>query len=218
MFQTPKSQNSSEYSLDGLRTGRIEAFSDGVFAIVITLLAIDLKVPQIADELVTAQLAPRLIELSPKLLSYGLSFIIVGVYWVAHHHVFHHVQRSDRTLLWLNIFFLMSVTFVPVPTALLGEYRDQELVVILYGINVVVTRLLLLAIWRYATKNHRLVELQLDPSRIRVVARLIAIPIGIYAVAIGLSLISTKLSLMLYAIVPIVFSILPNRLNRRTPI
>lgn len=64
----------------------------------------------------------------PRLLSYALSFVIVGVYWVAHHHVFHHIRRLDRTALWLNIFFLMSVAFVPFPTALLGEYGDRRLV------------------------------------------------------------------------------------------
>ncbi|UZR29376.1 TMEM175 family protein [Methylococcus mesophilus] len=218
MPHSQEPQKIAEYSLSGLSTGRIEAFSDGVFAIVITLLVIDLKVPEIADDLVTDQLGPRLIELLPKLLSYALSFVIVGVYWVAHHHVFHHVERSDRTLLWLNILFLSSVTFVPFPTALIGEYSDQELAVVIYGINVVVTRLLLLMIWRYATKNHRLVAPGLDPFRVNAVAKLIAIPIGIYAIAIGFSLISTKVTLILYGVVPVVFSILPNVLNRRHPI
>ncbi|MEW6038973.1 MAG: TMEM175 family protein [Pseudomonadota bacterium] len=208
----------AEYSLRGLATGRIEAFSDGVFAIVITLLILELKVPEIADDLVANQLAPRLIELTPRLFSFALSFIIVGVYWVAHHHVFHHVERSDRTLLWLNILFLSSVTFIPFPTSLIGKYSDQELAVVIYGINVVVARLLLLMIWRYATKNHRLVSPRFDAFRVNVVAKLIGVPIGIYAFAIGFSLISTKVTLILYGIVPIVFSILPNILNRRNAI
>ena len=109
----------------GLSTSRIEAFSDGVFAIVITLLVIDLKVPQIAGD-ISVELGSRLFDLWPKLLSYLLSFVIVGVYWVAHHHVFHYICRVDRIALWLNLFFLMSVAFVPFPTALLGEYGSYR--------------------------------------------------------------------------------------------
>lgn len=127
----------------GLTATRIQAFSDGVFAIVITLLIIDLKIPQLAGES-AGELGGRLFELWPKLLSYVLSFVIVGVYWVMHHHIFHYIQRTDRIALWLNIFFLMSVAFVPFPTALLGEYGSNQLVVIIYGVNVMVSRLLLL--------------------------------------------------------------------------
>ena len=200
-------------SLSGLTATRIQAFSDGVFSIVITLLVIDLKIPQLAGES-TGELGSRLFELWPKLLSYVLSFIIVGVYWVMHHHVFHYIQRTDRIALWLNIFFLMSVAFVPFPTALLGEYGGNQLVVIIYGVNVMVARILLLVLWLYATHRHALVNAELKQTTIQFLTRLIVVPVGIYILAIGLSFWNPRLSLALYIFVPVAFSILPNRLNK----
>lgn len=201
-----------------LKTNRVESFSDGVFSIVITLLIIDLKVPQISSDLVSTELGGQLSDLWPRLLSYALSFVIVGVYWVAHHHVFHYIRRLDRTALWLNLLFLMSVAFVPFPTALLGAYGDQELVVIIYGVNVVVTRLILLALWVYATTGHRLVEPRLEPGAIRLLTRLIAAPIAIYVLSTALCVVSTKLSIALFVAVPLVFSVLPNPVNRGAPL
>lgn len=197
----------------GLNTARILTFSDGIFAIVITLLVIDLKVPQIFGDIAT-ELPGRLFDLWPKLLSYVLSFIIVGVYWVAHHHVFHYIERVDRICLWLNIFFLMSVAFVPFPTALLGEYSNNRLAVIIYGVNVIVTRLLLLALWIYAVYQHRLINPEMDSGTINRVTWLILMPVFIYTFAIGISFLSTRFSLALYFLVPLFFSIIPSRLNR----
>lgn len=198
----------------GLNTSRIITFSDGVFAIVITLLVIDLKVPQIIAGDISAELPGRLFDLWPKLLSYTLSFVIIGVYWVAHHHVFHYIVRVDRISLWLNIFFLMSVAFVPFPTALLGEYSNNRLAVIIYGVNVMATRLLLLALWLYSIYRHRLINPEMQPATLNRVTWLILIPVGIYLFAIGLSFLSTRISLALYFLVPLVFSVIPSRLNR----
>src|SRR6266487_2888595 len=111
----------------GLNTNRIEAFSDGVFAVAITLLVLNLQVPQLAS---ANELVPKLSELWPKLLSYALSFVIVGIYWVAHHNTFHYIKQSDRNLLWLNILLLMCIVFLPFPTALLGQYPEQRVSVI----------------------------------------------------------------------------------------
>lgn len=99
-----------------LSTARMEAFSDGVFAVAITLLVLTLEVPQIADSVVTSELWPKLLELWPKLLSYVLSFLLVGIYWVAHHNTFHYITGTDRTLLWLNLLLLLCIVFIPFPT------------------------------------------------------------------------------------------------------
>lgn len=99
----------------GLNTHRIEAFSDGVFAVAITLLVLNLQVPQLAASAVSRELVAKLIELWPKLLIYVLSFVIVGIYWVAHHNSFHYIERSDRTLLWLNLLLLLCIVFIPFP-------------------------------------------------------------------------------------------------------
>ncbi len=101
----------------GLTTGRITAFSDGVFSIAITLLVLNLCVPTVPGELLD-----QLGKQWPSLLSYILSFVIVGIYWVAHHNMFHYIKRSDRPFLWINILLLMCVAFIPFPAGLLGQF------------------------------------------------------------------------------------------------
>ncbi len=88
-----------------------------------------------------SELVPRLGALWPKLLSYALSFVIVGIYWVAHHNTFHYIKRSDRNLLWLNILLMMCIVFIPFPTALLGQYPEQRVSVIIYAGTLVITGL-----------------------------------------------------------------------------
>ncbi len=110
-----------------LSTNRIEAFSDGVFAVAITLLVLNLQVPQIAASLVSKDLPQKLLDLGPKLLIFALSFIVVGIYWVAHHNTFHYIKHADRNLLWLNILLLLCIVFIPFPTELLGQYPDQQI-------------------------------------------------------------------------------------------
>jgi len=94
-------------------TSRIEAFSDGVFAIIITLLVLEIHVPQVQDKDISAALEHSLLAMTPKFLSYVLSFVIVCIWWVAHHHLFHVLKRSDRGLLWLNSLFLLWLAFIP---------------------------------------------------------------------------------------------------------
>src|SRR5258708_262101 len=109
---------------------RLEAFSDGVFAIVITLLILDVRFP--ADKPLTLE---TLWGVAPHLWAFVLSFVIVGVYWVSHHNMLHFIRQVDRQLLWLNLTLLLLVVFIPFPAALLGQHADSELAVALYGIN-----------------------------------------------------------------------------------
>jgi uncharacterized membrane protein len=101
----------------GLSPARVTAFSDGVFAVAITLLVLSLQPPQLSDAVAAHHLARAVLDLWPKLLSYMLSFVIVGIYWVSHHNTFALFRRVDRALLWINLLFLMCVAFVPLPAA-----------------------------------------------------------------------------------------------------
>jgi uncharacterized membrane protein len=146
---------------------RIVNFSDGVFAIVITLLILTIEVPDIPPASVARELPSRLLALTPDLLSYVISFLVVAVYWQAHHRVFEPIRGYDRTLLWLNFLFLMTISFLPFPTSLLGEYREQQLPVVIYAINVSLASLLLVSTSWYATKGHRLTDPHLDEAAMR---------------------------------------------------
>jgi uncharacterized membrane protein len=204
------SEASENRPVTGLSTTRLEAFSDGVFAVAITLLVLDLQVPQLAS---AGELVSRLGALWPKLLSYALSFVIVGIYWVAHHNTFHYIKRSDRNLLWLNILLLMCIVFIPFPTALLGQYPEQRVSIIIYAGALVITGLVLQGLWWYATSGCRLVDRTIDPRLVqRATRRNLTAPL-IYLLAIGISLVNVPASLVLFLLVPLYY-ILPGRIDR----
>jgi uncharacterized membrane protein len=140
----------------GRELDRIVNFTDGVFAIVITLLILTIQVPEIPPTLVAQELPSRLLALGPKILSYVISFLVVAVYWMAHHRIFRPIGGYDRTLLWLNFVFLMTISFLPFPTSLLGEYGEQQLPVVIYAANVSAASLLLTLISWYATNRGHL--------------------------------------------------------------
>ncbi|MDQ2902407.1 MAG: TMEM175 family protein [Chloroflexota bacterium] len=193
-----------------LSTARTEAFSDGVFAVAITLLVLNLQVPQLASE---EWFNNELPHLWSKVLIYMLSFVVVGIYWVAHHNTFHYISRSDRNLLWLNILFLMCIVFIPFPTALLGQYTHQQTPVIIYAGTLVITGLVLQSLWWYVTSNYRLVDREIDPQLVKKATRRNLLAPLIYLLAIGISFLKIEVSLALLVLVPVLY-IFPGRIDR----
>jgi uncharacterized membrane protein len=120
---------------------RIVFFSDAVFAIAITLLVLDIKVPEIPDDLVADELSAQLLALWPKYFGYVLSFVVIITFWNSHHSIVSGIRGYDRGLIWLNSIFLMFVAFVPFPTALISEYGDHQLPVAIYAATLAVGRL-----------------------------------------------------------------------------
>ena len=186
---------------------RILALSDGVFAIALTLLVLNIEVPEIPEDLVGQELPGELLALWPKFLSYVLSFVVILFYWTAHHSIFSIIKDYDRRLIWLNSLFLMFVAFLPFPTALLGEYEDQQIVVAVYAGSLAITRLLLSSVWWYVSGRPWLVSVELDRRTIRVFSiRAWGIPL-VFLVSIGISFISVtaaKYSWLLLVIVDFV--------------
>lgn len=188
---------------------RLEAFSDGVFAIVITLLILNVRVPD--GQTVTLQSFRPLL---PPLATFVLSFIMVGVYWIAHHHMLHFITQVNRRLLWLNLLVLLCVVFIPFPTSLLGTGFNNPLAVRLYGISLIATNLSGLFFWLYATSHPELVVPSLTDEFARTVVKIHSAPMLGYGLAVLLAGWSTKASLVMYAVVPLFF-ILPNPLLDR---
>ena len=150
---------------DRNETARIEAFSDGVFAIAITLLVLDLKVPHGVPQGPT--LGQALIAQWPTFAAYLTSFATIGIMWINHHYLFTVIRRSDHNLLILNLLLLLMVTFIPYPTSLLAEYFNhpgERLAVILYAGSFLVIALLFYALWKYAAKGNRLIGHEVDRS------------------------------------------------------
>jgi uncharacterized membrane protein len=183
---------------------RIVFFSDAVFAIAITLLVLSIEVPQIPENLVAEELLDQLFDLGRNMLSYVISFLVIFSFWTVHHSIFSSIRGYDRGLLWLNGLFLMAVAFLPFPSALLGEYGDQQLVVAIYAGSMAVTRLLLSAVWWYASIGRRLIVSDLDPGLIKAHhVRGVVIPL-IFLISIGISFFSVRAAI--YSWVLLAFS------------
>jgi uncharacterized membrane protein len=132
-----------------LRLTRIEAFSDGVFAIIVTLLVLELKVPLLADHDSVGELGHQLLELLPKFLSWLISFIILCKFWLNHHHVLGLARHANYAMVWLNSIFLMGQSFIPFPTAMMGEYPTNALAVCAFGVVMAVNTVLFIVLYAY---------------------------------------------------------------------
>lgn len=113
---------------------RVEALSDGVFAIVITLLILDIRVPEVDY----SQLSSALVAVLPRIFAYVISFGVIGVYWLAHHQSLQLIGKLNGWLIWLNFLYLLAVSFMPFPTALLGRYPMQPIPIVIYGLNLII--------------------------------------------------------------------------------
>ena len=186
----------------GLTTERIQGLSDGVFAIAMTLLVLEFKVP---EGLTTQGLKVALSNLWPQLVSYIISFMVLAVYWIGQHTQFVSIKFSDRRLLWINVFFLMSIAFLPFSTALFGGYPREHVAIIEYGANLILAGIFLYWNWAYATNGHRLVAPDLDHRIIAVAKFRILIGIIFYFVAVAVSFISINVSIVMFIILPILY-------------
>lgn len=147
--------------------GRVLGFSDGVYAIAITLLVLTIQIPENIRFTSNADVLRVIIDLLPQFYAYTLSFAIIGLNWMVHHKMFRSITRSDDTLLFLNLFNLFCISFIPVPTMLLSRAGDTSLGAILYASWMVLISVSFRLLWNYATKQHHLVEKSLSREEIR---------------------------------------------------
>ena len=192
---------------------RLTFLSDGIFAITITLLVLDIKVPEISENLVATELQKELLHLAPNILSYIISFIVLGIYWIAHHNMFMYIKHHDHVMLWLNTLFMMCVASVPFPTALLSRYPNQQISVVAYAGILALTGIVLNLIWWYAT-THRQVDETVEPAFIAFVHRYIRIAPLVYLISIGVSFFSLAIAKFLFVVVA-VFYIVPKSYHRQ---
>jgi uncharacterized membrane protein len=205
---TDAAQGSPEAGRD---RDRIVNLSDGVFAIAITLLILDIRVPDIPENLVASELSGELLSLWPKYLGYFLSFVGISSFWLIHHSIFRPIRSYDRILLYLNFLFLMLVAFVPFPTSLLGEYGNHQLPVAIYAATLAVGRLLLTALHWYSTRDGRLLEQPQDPAAVRFfLIRGLTIP-AIFLLSIGVSFFSVSAAIWTWLIMLAVDAVILRR-------
>ena len=195
---------------------RLEAFTDGVYAIVITLLILNIHIPEVRPEV----LGPALIAIMPQVFTYVLSFFIVGLYWLSHHRVAQQIKSIDGTVVWLNMIWLLFVSFMPFPTALLGQYPLQPIPIAIYGVDLILANLTGFIILAYMKRHPELCFTIVDAKVLRSQVPIYAITNGIYIIAIALGWFIPLLSYLLYALVlvglAIRFAQIPNPLSRKT--
>jgi uncharacterized membrane protein len=196
-----------------MSTSRLEAFSDGVFAIAVTLLVLLFDVPKDGVTLTQA-----LLHQWPSYLAYAVSFLTIGIMWVNHHDVMHQIGHADRTFLFLTIGLLMCVAFVPYPTAIVAEFirgSDREAAALFYGITLTTTAVFFNALWRYAVWNNRLIARDADPSVVKGITRSFRPGVPLYLGSTLVALVSPVASVALFAATALFYVVANSLLGRR---
>ncbi len=184
---------------------RLKTLADGVFAIVMTLLVLDLSVPAVKGSSANSDLLHRLAEMWPEFLIYGLSFMILGVFWVIHHSIYADVKRYDTTLVWLNIVFLMFVSLIPYSTSIVGKNGFITVTAVIYGINMLLLFNLGWATFAFTTGKRRLVGEDYDPRIITGGKRMGFVYTMIMLPAIAVAFVHPKVSFIVYALFVLAF-------------
>lgn len=188
---------------------RLISLSDGIFAFSMTLLAVNVDLPALTQPGNAAEVTEHVLELIPQFTIYATSFLLVAVYWVIHRRAFRNIQRSDDLLTWLNLAQLLFVAFLPVATGLFDTYSYVPIVVLVYGGTLSAIGLFGWLGWRYATKNHRLVDPQLSPEIIRYNNVRGGLGVVLYVLYIALGIFSPELARYLLLVGLILFLFLP---------
>ena len=176
-------------------TGRVEAFSDGVFAIAITLLILTITPPT------HGELGHELLRLWPSYVAYVVSFVTIGIIWVNHHAIFRLFEGVDRTMLFLNVLFLMVVAFVPFPTEVVADnVRDpgsRRAAALLYGSNMILLAVGFVVLWVYGSR--RLLSADADPREVASITRSFIPGTPIYVLGTLLAFVNPIASLVVFA-------------------
>jgi uncharacterized membrane protein len=195
-------------AIAGRSIERLAALSDGVFAVVMTLLVLDLHAP--AAELVhsDAELWRGLVALAPRLFVYVISFMTLGIFWVGQQTQHNHIARSNRAFAWLHLAFLFVVTLMPFSTTVVAEYPEFQLAVVVYWLNILLLGGLLWISWRHA-RHAGLISGEADTDIACGIERRIIVAQALYAVGAVLCLIDTYLSLGFIALVQLNYVVAP---------
>jgi uncharacterized membrane protein len=193
--------------------GRLEAFSDGIFAFAATLLILNLGVDQ------ARPLGPQLLDIWPGYVAYAISFTTIGIIWMNHHTVMNQIGHTDRSFLVLNVFFLMFIAFIPFPTRLLAldiRTSDAQAAALLYGITLTAVAILFNALWRYAAWGRQLLRADAEERVVRGISRSYVVGPVSYLTATLVALVSPVASAALYAAIA-VFYVLDSAVFSRAP-
>lgn len=191
-----------------MATSRLQSFSDGVFAIAITLLVLDIKVPENAGNHLVHDLADQW----PSYLAYVVSFMVIGIIWMNHHAVVDHLREADRPLLGFNLFLLLWIGLIPWPTRLLAEYMleggaAERVAALIYASTMTMMGVAFGLLWSYASRGRRLLSSDMSDTEIARRTRRFTIGAPIYAASIVVALFSAAACLMIIAALAVYYAV-----------
>jgi uncharacterized membrane protein len=185
------------YGRESVEFGRALAFSDGLFAIAMTLLIVSIGIPEISDGDSVGDLADALDDLKPELISFFISFAVIGRYWIAHHQFVSLLDGMDQGLLGLNLVYLAFIAFLPFPTALLGEYFENPLSIVIYATNVATVSGMEVVLFRHAHQR-KLFRREPPPDVYRWGVAMSLSPVVIFLASIPVAFASTTVAAFMW--------------------
>jgi uncharacterized membrane protein len=199
----------SKFEPHEMETARLEAFSDGVFAVAITLLALNLSVPTLR-EVQGHGLIAKLLDQWPTYLAYALSFLTILIMWINHHNLFRLIGKTDHLFLMLNGLLLMIVTSIPFATALLATYLvqpDKRVAVVVYSGVSLLMAVTYYSMWQYASRDGRLLDSKADARLVQGKTKQFRFGPAMYLVAFLLAFVSAEASVALCIVLAIFFAL-----------
>jgi uncharacterized membrane protein len=145
----------------------VVSFGDAIFAFAITLMTLSIDIPDLPIDLTESQLISALYDMYPQFESYVISFAVISIFWISYHQVFNFITRSHISMVYLNLLFLLLITFLSITTSLVIEYGSYQVPYVIYCVVVILASSLLALIWWHATKDYRLVDKGIHPLFIR---------------------------------------------------
>ena len=193
---------------------RLLLLTDGVFAIVITLLVLDIHVPELGPH---DSLRAAIMHVRPSFISFVIAFIVAAMQWVGHRDLFNLIRSIDRAIIWLNFLTLFALCLLPFGCAVLGRYYEDPVALRLFGLILIGTSVTRTAIWAYALRRPSVVHDPIDRASFWSGLALSAFPLVIYAAAFAIAGTSTAASLAVYASAPVLYLLTITLLRRLAP-
>jgi uncharacterized membrane protein len=185
-----------------LTKNRLETLVDGIFAIAMTLLVLNVKVPQMAQTSATAGLSRALTHLRPHFTAFVISFLLLAVFWMAHHRQFKSIKKVDGTFIWLNILMLLLIVFVPFSTGLMGEYETVQIAHLFFDLNLLFIGLTMFVYWWYAGKDNRLMVDGFTKAQYHYGIKRNAVLPVVSIVAVGVTFVAPQYSSLAFLAIP----------------
>jgi uncharacterized membrane protein len=179
----------------------VVSFGDAIFAFAITLMTLSIDIPDLPANLTESELLSRLYDLYPQVESYIISFAVISIFWISYHQVFNFITSSHISMVYLNLLFLLLITFLSITTSLVIEYDTYQFPYAIYCIVVIMTSSLLALIWWYATKDYRFVDKDIHPLFVKgMMINLLLVPL-VFAISIAVSFFNLDIAHYLWLII-----------------